>query len=381
MNYTLNTVSGYAMYNSSGNITTIATTIISTILSRISTNKNNVTTPSTYENTTAISNYKTAYNITYYSDDYDDYEVNIVDIPHCDDGVYTTSFGLITLYLTIFFLGLFGNIIVLTVLRKYKIKTIQDIFLLNLTLSDLIFVLVFPFNLYNSIAKQWSLGDCLCKFKAMFYFVGFYNSMSFITLMSIDRYLAIVYPVKSITIRTKQYGIVLSMVVWIVSIIESFPIMLFYETKKVYGITHCHVFYNDNAKIWKLFINFEINIFGMIIPLIILLYCYYKILNTLKTSQTKNKKAIKMVFLIVICSVLFLLPFSVTVFVSSLYLLNVFSGCIALRFVNLAVHVAEIVSLCHCFINPLIYAFCSREFTKKLLQLRSTSSVGSISIG
>lgn len=377
MNYTLSTVSSATMYNSSSNITTIATTIISTI----STNQNNVTTPSTYENTTTISNYTTAYNTTYYSDDYDDYEVSIVDIPHCDDGVDTTSFGLITLYSTIFFLGLFGNIIVLTVLRKYKIKTIQDMFLLNLTLSDLIFVLVFPFNLYDSIAKQWSLGNCLCKFKAMFYFVGFYNSMSFITLMSIDRYLAVVHPVKSMPIRTKRYGIVLSMVVWIVSTIESFPIMLFYETKKVYGITYCHVFYNDNAKIWKLFINFEINIFGMIIPLTILLYCYYKILNTLKTSQTKNKKAIKMVFLIVICSVLFLLPFSVTVFVSSLYLLNVFSGCMALRFVNLAVHVAEIVSLCHCFINPLIYAFCSREFTKKLLRLRSTSSAGSISIG
>nr|ACO56309.1 G-protein-coupled chemokine receptor [Lumpy skin disease virus RSA/06 Cow t6] len=377
MNYTLSTVSSATMYNSSSNITTIATTIISTI----STNQNNVTTPSTYENTTTISNYTTAYNTTYYSDDYDDYEVSIVDIPHCDDGVDTTSFGLITLYSTIFFLGLFGNIIVLTVLRKYKIKTIQDMFLLNLTLSDLIFVLVFPFNLYDSIAKQWSLGDCLCKFKAMFYFVGFYNSMSFITLMSIDRYLAVVHPVKSMPIRTKRYGIVLSMVVWIVSTIESFPIMLFYETKKVYGITYCHVFYNDNAKIWKLFINFEINIFGMIIPLTILLYCYYKILNTLKTSQTKNKKAIKMVFLIVICSVLFLLPSSVTVFVSSLYLLNVFSGCMALRFVNLAVHVAEIVSLCHCFINPLIYAFCSREFTKKLLRLRSTSSAGSISIG
>nr|WGH47333.1 G protein-coupled chemokine receptor-like protein [Lumpy skin disease virus] len=357
MNYTLSTVSSATMYNSSSNITTIATTIISTI----STNQNNVTTPSTYENTTTISNYTTAYNTTYYSDDYDDYEVSIVDIPHCDDGVDTTSFGLITLYSTIFFLGLFGNIIVLTVLRKYKIKTIQDMFLLNLTLSDLIFVLVFPFNLYDSIAKQWSLGDCLCKFKAMFYFVGFYNSMSFITLMSIDRYLAVVHPVKSMPIRTKRYGIVLSMVVWIVSTIESFPIMLFYETKKVYGITYCHVFYNDNAKIWKLFINFEINIFGMIIPLTILLYCYYK--------------------MIVICSVLFLLPFSVTVFVSSLYLLNVFSGCMALRFVNLAVHVAEIVSLCHCFINPLIYAFCSREFTKKLLRLRSTSSAGSISIG
>nr|QIR82060.1 G-protein-coupled chemokine receptor [Lumpy skin disease virus]QIR82062.1 G-protein-coupled chemokine receptor [Lumpy skin disease virus] len=377
MNYTLSTVSSATMYNSSSNITTIATTIISTI----STNQNNVTTPSTYENTTTISNYTTAYNTTYYSDDYDDYEVSIVDIPHCDDGVDTTSFGLITLYSTIFSLGLFRNIIVLTVLRKYKIKTIQDMFLLNLTLSDLIFVLAFPFNLYDSIAKQWSLGDCLCKFTAMFYFVGFYNSMSFITLMSIDRYLAVVHPVKSMPIRTKRYGIVLSMVVWIVSTIESFPIMLFYETKKVYGITYCHVFYNDNAKIWKLSINFEINIFGMIIPLTILLYCYYKILNTLKTSQTKNKKAIKMVFLIVICSVLFLLPFSVTVFVSSLYLFNVFCGCMALRFVNPAVHVAEIVSLCHCFINPLISAFCSRESTKKLLRSRSTSSAGSTSIG
>nr|AVV68438.1 G-protein-coupled chemokine receptor [Sheeppox virus] len=374
MNYTLRTVS-------SSNITTIATTIISTILSRISTNKNNVTTPSTYENTTAISNYKTAYNITYYSDDYDDYEVNIVDIPHCDDGVYTTSFGLITLYLTIFFLGLFGNIIVLTVLRKYKIKTIQDIFLLNLTLSDLIFVLVFPFNLYNSIAKQWSLGDCLCKFKAMFYFVGFYNSMSFITLMSIDRYLAIVYPVKSITIRTKQYGIVLSMVVLIVSIIESLPIMLFYETNKVYGIPHCHVFYNDTAKIWKFFIKVENNKVGMVIPVIISLYGYYKMLIAFKTSQTKNKKAIKMGFLMVICSVLFLVPFSVNELDSLWELLNVFRGSIALRIVNLAVEVGESGCLCHCFINPLIYAECSREFIKKLLQMCRNISDCSISIG
>lgn len=94
--------------------------------------------------------------------------MSIVDIPHCDDGVDTTSFGLITLYSTIFFLGLFGNIIVLTVLRKYKIKTIQDMFLLNLTLSDLIFVLVFPFNLYDSIAKQWSLEIVCVNLKLCF---------------------------------------------------------------------------------------------------------------------------------------------------------------------------------------------------------------------
>nr|QAR18119.1 G-protein-coupled chemokine receptor [Goatpox virus] len=381
MNYTLNTVSGYAMYNSSSNITTIATTIISTILSGTSANTNIVAKPSTKNIITTYTYYTTSYYINYYKDNYDDYEVNIVIIPHCDDGVYTTSFGLITLYLTIFFLGLFGNIIVLTVLRKYKIKTIQDIYLLNITFSDLIFVIVFPFNLYNSIAKQWRMGDFLCKFKAMYYFEGYINSMSFITMMSIDRYLPVVYPVKSISIRTKLYGIVHCMVVWIVSTQTSFPIMIFYVTKKVYGITQCHVFKFGNALFWILFINFEKNIFGMIIPQFFLLYCYYKILNTLKTSQTKNKKAIMMVFLIVICSVLILLPFSVTVSVSSMYLLNVYSGCMTIRFVNLAVLVAEFVSQCHCYINPIIYAICSREFTKKLLQFRSKSSVRSISIG
>lgn len=51
------------------------------------------------------------------------------------------------LYSLVFLLGLFGNSVVVLVLFKYKrLKSMTDVYLLNLAISDLLFVLSLPFG-------------------------------------------------------------------------------------------------------------------------------------------------------------------------------------------------------------------------------------------
>lgn len=70
--------------------------------------------------------------------------------PCIKDGV--RSFGssfLPTLYSLVFLLGLTGNTLVVLVLLNYKrLKSMTDIYVLNLAISDLLFVLGLPFWSY-----------------------------------------------------------------------------------------------------------------------------------------------------------------------------------------------------------------------------------------
>lgn len=96
------------------------------------------------------------------------------------------------LYSLVFLFGLLGNSVVVFGLFKYKrLKSMTDVYLLNLAISDLLFVLSLPFWGYYA-ADQWVFGLGLCKLISWIYLVGFYSGIFFITLMSIDRYLAIV---------------------------------------------------------------------------------------------------------------------------------------------------------------------------------------------
>lgn len=118
------------------------------------------------------------------------------------------------LYSLVFLLGLFGNSVVVLVLFKYKrLKSMTDVYLLNLAISDLLFVLSLPFWAYYA-ADQWVFGLGLCKIVSWMYLVGFYSGIFFIMLMSIDRYLAIVHAVFSLKARTLTYGVITSLVTW-----------------------------------------------------------------------------------------------------------------------------------------------------------------------
>ncbi|KAK2844294.1 hypothetical protein Q5P01_010953 [Channa striata] len=122
------------------------------------------------------------------------------------------------LHYLLFCLGVLGNFTVLWVLLRYiKLKTMTDVCLLNLALSDLILAVSLPMWVY-------SFQDLAsCKLITGVYQLGFYSGTLFVTLMSMDRYLAIVHAVAAMRTRTLRYGITASIIVWVVSVVMAIP--------------------------------------------------------------------------------------------------------------------------------------------------------------
>ncbi|NXF06099.1 CCR8 protein, partial [Smithornis capensis] len=270
------------------------------------------------------------------------------------------------LYSLLFVAGLVGNVLVLCILTFFrKIRTMTDVYLLNLAISDLVFVFSLPFLVQYSITSQWTFGNAMCKIISSAYFIGFYSSVFFITIMSIDRYLAIVQSVYALQIRTAARGVVTSLVLWVIAILVSMPDLIFFQEMNINNQLKCIPHYPDNNHHWKTFSNFEVNIVGWLIPVTVLIFCYHSILKKLQKCHTQNKyKAIKLVFIVVIVFFLFWTPINIVIFLDSLRNMYIIDDCQTNQRLDLAIVLAEVLSFIHCCLNPVIYVFVGEKFKK-----------------
>ncbi|NWR35300.1 CCR4 protein, partial [Tachuris rubrigastra] len=282
---------------------------------------------------------------------------------------FSASF-LPVLHSLVFLVGLTGNILVIVVLFKYKrLKSMTDVYLLNLAISDLLFVLSLPFWSYFTI-DQWVFGTPCCKIISWIYLVGFYSGIFFITLMSIDRYLAIVRAVFSLKARTAFHGLITSLVIWLVAFLASVPELVFRESFIEQNYTTCKLRYPGNFTTWKLFSTLEINILGLLIPFIVMTFCYSMIIKTLVHCRNEKKnKAVKMIFAVMIVFFCFWTPYNIVIFLQLLETTGFIRDCQVSTNLDYALQVTEILGLFHCGLNPVIYFFMGEKFKKYLKML------------
>ncbi|AYC44701.1 CC chemokine receptor-like protein [Moosepox virus GoldyGopher14] len=290
-------------------------------------------------------------------------------------------------YIILFILGLLGNVAVVTILFCKKIKTITDIYIFNLAMSDMIFVVDFPFIIYNEF-DQWIFGDFMCKVISASYYIGFFSNMFLITLMSIDRYFAILYPISFQKYRTFNIGITLTISSWILVLIITVPAYFMFEASNIvftaqnsnetisnYQCTLIMDNQKNNMVLLGRILQFEINILGMFIPIIIFVFCYLKIILKLKQlKKSKKTKSIIIVSVIVICSLICWMPLNVVTLFATMYSFKGFSSIISEHICGVvklgyAMMLAEAVSLTHCCINPLIYTLIGENFRMHLLMM------------
>nr|Q63931.1 RecName: Full=Cholecystokinin receptor type A; Short=CCK-A receptor; Short=CCK-AR; AltName: Full=Cholecystokinin-1 receptor; Short=CCK1-R [Cavia porcellus]AAB29504.1 cholecystokinin A receptor [Cavia] len=134
----------------------------------------------------------------------------------------------ILLYSLIFLLSVLGNTLVITVLiRNKRMRTVTNIFLLSLAVSDLMLCLFcMPFNLIPSLLKDFIFGSAVCKTTT--YFMGTSVSVSTFNLVaiSLERYGAICKPLQSRVWQTKSHALKVIAATWCLSftIMTPYPI-------------------------------------------------------------------------------------------------------------------------------------------------------------
>ncbi|XP_046510149.1 atypical chemokine receptor 2 isoform X2 [Equus quagga] len=281
------------------------------------------------------------------------------------------SFGKVFLpvfYSLIFVLGLGGNLLLLVILLWYvPRRRMTEVYLLNLAISNLLFVVTLPFW-GISVAWHWVFGSFLCKMVSTLYTINFYSGIFFISCMSLGKYLEIVHAQPHLRLRTRARSLLLAAIVWAVALAISIPDMVFVQTHEYpTGVWSCHADFGGHGTIWKLFLRFQQNLLGFLLPLLAMIFFYSRIGSVLIRLRPPGQgRALRIAIALVVAFFVLWFPYNLTLFLHSLLDLKVFGDCEVSQHLDYALQVTESIAFLHCCFTPILYAFSSRRFRQYL---------------
>ncbi|EDL76813.1 rCG26033 [Rattus norvegicus] len=282
------------------------------------------------------------------------------------------SFGRVFLpvvYSLIFVLGLAGNLLLLVVLLHSvpQRRRMIELYLLNLAVSNLLFVVTMPFWAI-SVAWHWVFGSFLCKVVSTLYSINFYCGIFFITCMSLDKYLEIVHAQPLHRPKTRFRNLLLIVMVWITALAVSVPEMVFVKVHQTLdGVWHCYADFGGHATIWKLYLRFQMNLLGFLFPLLAMIFFYSRIGCVLVRLRPPGQgRALRTAAALVVVFFLLWFPYNLTLFLHSLLDLHVFGNCEISHRLDYMLQVTESLAFSHCCFTPVLYAFSSHSFRQYL---------------
>ena len=291
--------------------------------------------------------------------------------------------------LSIISLGAFiGNILVIAAFLKTRsLRTSTNYYIVNMAVSDLICA-CFNWPLYATEGMLTStefitepLATVVCKLGMYFRGISQVVSVLSLVLISVDRYVAIVFPLKITMLYRKRVRLTLLLSTWFIPIASGFPYFFYTKVVKLNGQVFCRT-------LWSKSLNAIYNSVGFIIfysaPLIAMIILYTLTIKTLRkrpisledniqsalTNKRKrqNEKVIK--FLIAIVAGFFICWTPLCVYLAmKMFHPELFPEDKCLMFIGLFFYVFPSLSTA---INPIIlFLFSSnyRQASKSLLTL------------
>ncbi|XP_058505570.1 putative P2Y purinoceptor 10 [Solea solea] len=148
-------------------------------------------------------------------------------------------------YLLLFIPGLPLNTIALWVLcRHISKKTKAVIFMINLTLADLVHILSLPLRIYYYFTHTWPFGRGLCLFCFYLKFLNMYAAIVFLVCISLQRCVFLLNPFAARQWR-RRYDLLISIIVWVVVSLACSPFILMRSSSSAASSIHStHTIYN-----------------------------------------------------------------------------------------------------------------------------------------
>uniref|UniRef100_A0A1I7RIM2 G_PROTEIN_RECEP_F1_2 domain-containing protein n=2 Tax=Bursaphelenchus xylophilus TaxID=6326 RepID=A0A1I7RIM2_BURXY len=203
--------------------------------------------------------------------------------------VAMTLFAIV--YTHIFVLGLIGNLsIMFLTLRYHHLRTVQNIFILNLAISDVIVCLLsLPFTPVTSIYKVWMFGQPICHLLPLVQAVSIFVSTFSLSAIAIDRYNLVVRPhARPLTIHGARN---VAVVLWVLSVVVSLP-YAYYMRLETYEEL-CGQFCTEiwPSKSMQRSYALVVLIMQFLLPFVTMSFCYSTIFSKLRErANSKLKK-------------------------------------------------------------------------------------------
>ncbi|XP_073526736.1 platelet-activating factor receptor isoform X2 [Phyllobates terribilis] len=291
--------------------------------------------------------------------------------------LFTVSYSLI------FVIGFIANSYVLWVFAKvYPTKRLSEIkiFMINLTVADLLFLVTLPlWIVYYNNRGNWIMPDFLCNVAGCFFFINTYCSIAFLGVISYNRYQAVTRPVETAQSTARNRAICISTCVWILIFSSSLYFLIISGTNQTVtndgkNYTRCFEEYSTKNRDPVAAINFVL-IAAFFLIFLLILVCNLVIFKTLviqsvqaRQSAEMKRRAVYMVATVLGVFVICFVPHHIVQGPWTLTVLGLWheNDCGFLQTLNDAHQVTLCIMSTNCMLDPIIYCFLTKKFRKHL---------------
>ena len=281
------------------------------------------------------------------------------------------SIIMVAIYGLLCVIGLVGNgLVIFVILRYTKMKTVTNMYILNLSIADTLFLLGLPLIMTTVILKQWIFGYAMCKIFFILTCINTFTGAFTLTVMSGDRYLAVCFPITSMKYRTSMYASLAIAAIWLISLLLMIPVLLYatiLENRN--GDYSCSIQW---PSMWiispeKAYIYYSMFI-GFVVPVLLISILYTLLVIRLRTTgpqvksaekRRSHRKVTKLVTLIIVVYIFCWLPY----WAFQLHLINSNSG----RPVIILYQCFTVLSYANSMVNPCLYAFTNENFRESFI--------------
>ncbi len=193
------------------------------------------------------------------------------------------------------------------------------VYLINLSVGDLLYILTLP--VWIVMALGYTLNDSLCSVIAVVMFNSFYVGSGFLCCISVDRYLAIVFPLHFRRVREVRTTVLVSAIVWLVEIVLHVGLLTYTETIGNFSASRmCEEPMIMTAAAANVAITRAV--LGFMVPVLIMSFCFEEIIRELKKSTStvisERRKICRLLFSLLFTYLLAFMPFQVVMFIRGL---------------------------------------------------------------
>ncbi|XP_029314247.1 G-protein coupled receptor 183-A [Cottoperca gobio] len=284
-------------------------------------------------------------------------------------------------YCIVFLVALLGNSLALHVIRP-NLKKINSttLYSLNLVISDILFTLSLPLRIiYYAMGFHWPLGEALCKISGLIFYINTYAGVNFMTCLSVDRFIAVVLPLRFARLRKVSNVRYICVGVWLLVLAQTLPLMGMPMTnKEPDGFITCMEYPNfekvDNVATILIGAVF----LGYIIPLVTILVCYSilcaKLRFTAKSNQLmeksgRSRKAIGVICCVSLVFIICFSPYHIDILQYMIRKLVSSPDCADLTAFQVSLHITVCLMNLNSCLDPFIYFFACKGYKRKLCKL------------
>ncbi|XP_043920379.1 proteinase-activated receptor 1-like [Protopterus annectens] len=258
---------------------------------------------------------------------------------------------------------------ILALVFRIKLNKPSQVYIFNLAISDLLFTFSLPLKIvYYFSGSHWPFGSVMCQIVSAAYYCNMYCSILLITGIAVDKFLAVVYPLNSLSWRRCSYAYAICCTIWIIAIAGTIPLLPKEQTFEIaeHNITTCHdVSSSELQQFYQYYFQVLCSAF-FFVPLIVNLVSYICVIRILSRKNNVNRtKKTKAIFLSATVFIVFIVCFLPTNILLCVHYLqnNSMHGDSVYFYYLLSVCISSL----NCCFDPLIYYFASSE-CQKLVQ-------------